>query len=66
MEFVEMNTLEQFVANELGTVIANQSIKIAKLEKENQSLRLRNAQLQDIHRKKVKESESTTDNIKNG
>ncbi|EFQ43506.1 hypothetical protein [Lactobacillus crispatus] len=61
-----MNTLEQFVANELGTVIANQSIKIAKLEKENQSLRLRNAQLQDIHRKKVKESESTTDNIKNG
>jgi hypothetical protein len=66
LEFVEMNTLEQFVANELGTVIANQSIKIAKLEKENQSLRLRNAQLQDIHRKKVKESESTTDNIKNG
>ncbi|TJY06237.1 hypothetical protein FCF10_00945 [Lactobacillus amylovorus subsp. animalium] len=61
-----MNTLEQFVANELGTVIANQSIKIAKLEKENQSLRLRNAQLQDIHRKKVKESESTTDNVKNG
>lgn len=61
-----MNTLEQYVANELGTVIANQSIKIAKLEKENQSLRLRNAQLQDIHRKKVKESESTTDNIKNG
>lgn len=61
-----MNTLEQFVANELGTIIANQSIKIAKLEKENQSLRLRNAQLQDIHRKKVKESESTTDNIKNG
>jgi len=66
LEFVKMNTLEQFVANELGTVIANQSIKIAKLEKENQSLRLRNAQLQDIHRKKVKESESTTDNIKNG
>ncbi|TDN08049.1 hypothetical protein [Lactobacillus crispatus] len=61
-----MNTLEQYVANELGTIIANQSIKIAKLEKENQSLRLRNAQLQDIHRKKVKESESTTDNIKNG
>lgn len=61
-----MNTLEQFVANELGTIIANQSIKIAKLEKENQSLRLRNAQLQDIQRKKVKESESTTDNIKNG
>lgn len=61
-----MNTLEQFVANELGTVIANQSIKIAKLEKENQSLRLRNAQLQEIHRKKVKESESKTDNIKNG
>ena len=61
-----MNTLEQFVANELGTIIANQSIKIAKLEKENQSLKLRNAQLQDIHRKKVKESESTTDNIKNG
>lgn len=61
-----MNTLEQFVANELGTIIANQSIKIAKLEKENQSLRLRNAQLQDIQRKKVKESESKTDNIKNG
>ena len=61
-----MNTLEQFVANELGTVIANQSIKIAKLEKENQSLRLRNAQLQDIHRKKVKENEPKTDNIKNG
>lgn len=61
-----MNTLEQFVANELGTVIANQSIKIAKLEKENQSLRLRNAQLQEIHRKKVKSSEPKTDNIKNG
>lgn len=61
-----MNTLEQFVANELGTVIANQSIKIAKLEKENQSLRLRNTQLQEIRRKKVKESESKTDNIKNG
>lgn len=61
-----MNTLEQFVANELGTVIANQSIKIAKLEKENQSLRLRNAQLQEIRGKKVKESESKTDNIKNG
>ncbi|KWU09667.1 hypothetical protein AEL97_07985 [Lactobacillus crispatus] len=61
-----MNTLEQYVANELGTIIANQSIKIAKLEKENQSLRLRNAQLQEIRGKKVKESESTTDNIKNG
>ncbi|MEK3678826.1 hypothetical protein [Lactobacillus crispatus] len=59
-----MNTLEQFVANELGTIIANQSIKIAKLEKENQSLRLRNAQLQDIHRKKVKSSESKTDKLK--
>lgn len=61
-----MNTLEQFVANELGTVIANQSIKIAKLEKENQSLRLRNAQLQEIRGKKVKSSEPKTDNIKNG
>ncbi|MCT7688309.1 hypothetical protein CEE91_11615 [Lactobacillus crispatus] len=61
-----MNTLEQYVANELGTIIANQSIKIAKLEKENQSLRLRNAQLQEIRGKKVKESESKTDNIKNG
>lgn len=61
-----MNTLEQFVANELGTVIANQSIKIAKLEKENQSLRLRNAQLQEIRGKKVKSNESKTDNIKNG
>lgn len=61
-----MNTLEQFVANELGTVVANQSIKIAKLEKENQSLRLRNAQLQEIRGKKVKSSESKTDNIKNG
>lgn len=61
-----MNTLEQYVANELGTIIANQSIKIAKLEKENQSLRLRNAQLQEIHRKKVKSSEPKTDNIKNG
>lgn len=60
-----MNTLEQFVANELGTVIANQSIKIAKLEKENQSLRLRNAQLQEIRGKKVKSSEPKTDNIKN-
>ena len=30
-----MNTLEQFVANELGTVIANQSIKIAKASKRN-------------------------------
>lgn len=60
-----MNTLEQFVANELGTIIANQSIKIAKLEKENQSLRLRNAQLQEIRGKKVKSSEPKTDNIKN-
>ncbi|CPR93022.1 hypothetical protein ERD32_02455 [Lactobacillus crispatus] len=60
-----MNTLEQYVANELGTIIANQSIKIAKLEKENQSLRLRNAQLQEIRGKKVKSSEPKTDNIKN-
>lgn len=60
-----MNTLEQYVANELETIIANQSIKIAKLEKENQSLRLRNAQLQEIRGKKVKSSEPKTDNIKN-
>jgi hypothetical protein len=65
LEFIKMNTLEQYVANELGTIIANQSIKIAKLEKENQSLRLRNAQLQEIRGKKVKSSEPKTDNIKN-
>ena len=36
-----MNTLEQFVANDLGTIVANQSMKIARLQKENLELRER-------------------------
>lgn len=59
-----MNTVEQFVANDLGTIVANQSIKIARLQKENQDLR---AQLAEYERKgkKVNKSESTSHNTRN-
>lgn len=33
-----MNTKEQFVANDLGTIIANQAIVIANLKQQNQQL----------------------------
>ena len=62
-----MNTPEQFVANDLGTIIANQSITIAKLKVENQQLKARNAKLQEMQetqRKKVKDSESKTNSSK--
>lgn len=59
-----MNTLEQFVANDLGTIVANQSIKIARLQKENLELR---AQLAEYERKgkKVNKIESTSHNTRN-
>lgn len=59
-----MNTLEQFVANDLGTIVANQSIKIARLQKENLELR---AQLAEYERKekKVNKIEPTSHNTRN-
>ena len=59
-----MNTLEQFVANDLGTIVANQSMKIARLQKENFELR---AQLAEYERKgkKVNKIEPTSHNTRN-
>lgn len=56
----------QFVANDLGTIIANQSITIANLKVKNQELSIRNAKLQEGNtalRKEVNANESSTDNI---
>lgn len=60
---------EQFVANDLGTIIANQSIIIANLKVKNQELSARNAQLQKSNtalRKEVNLHESSANNIDNG
>lgn len=59
---------EQFVANDLGTIIANQSIMIANLKVKNQELSVRNAKLQESNaalRKEVNSHESSTDNTDN-
>lgn len=59
---------EQFVANDLGTIIANQSIMIANLKVKNQELSTRNAQLQESNaalRKEMSLHESSTNNTDN-
>ena len=59
---------EQFVANDLGTIIANQSIMVANLKAKNQELSVRNAKLQESNtalRKEVNAHESSTNNIDN-
>lgn len=59
---------EQFVANDLGTIIANQSIMIANLKVKNQELSARNAKLQESNtalRKEVNLHESSADNTDN-
>lgn len=55
----------QFVANDLGTIIANQSITIASLRVKCQELSARNAKLQESTnalRKEVNANESSTNN----
>lgn len=64
---IKMNE-EQFVANDLGTIIANQSIMIANLKVKNQELSARNAKLQESNtalRKEVNLHESSADNTDN-
>ena len=64
---IKMNE-DQFVASDLGTIIANQSIMIANLKVKNQELSVRNAKLQESNtalRKEVNTNESSTDNIDN-
>lgn len=64
---IKMNE-EQFVANDLGTIIANQSIMIANLKVKNQELSVRNAKLQESNtalRKEANLHESSTNNISN-
>ena len=64
---IKMNEV-QFVANDLGTIIANQSIMIANLKVKNQELSVRNAKLQESNtalRKEVNANESSTDNTNN-
>lgn len=59
---------EQFLANDLGTIIANQSIMIANLKVKNQELSVRNAKLQESNtalRKEVNANESSADNTNN-
>ena len=60
---------EQFIANDLGTIIANQSIIIAKLKVKNQELSVRNAKLQESNaelRKEVNAHESSANNTNDG
>lgn len=55
-----MNNIAKNVAENLGAIVANQSLKIANLQDENKSLLSRNDQLQqtiDQLRKKVRNSE---------
>lgn len=64
---IEMNE-EQFVANDLGTIIANQALMIANLKVKNQELSARNARLQESNaalRKEVNAHESSTNNTDN-
>ena len=59
---------EQFIANDLGTIIANQSIMIANLKVKNQELSVRNAKLQESNnalRKEETLNESSTNHIAN-
>ena len=58
----------QFIANDLGTIIANQSITIANLKVENQELSVRNAKLQESNtalRKEVNLHESSINDADN-
>lgn len=64
---IKMNEA-QFVANDLGTIVASQSIMIASLKVKNQELSVRNAKLQENNtalRKEVNANESSTDNANN-
>lgn len=62
------NQISKEVARDLGTIIANQSLDIAALKVENQNLKQRNIELQQINnelRKKVKPDEPKTNNAEN-
>lgn len=62
------NQISKEVAKNLGTIIANQSLDIAALKVENQNLKQRNIELQQINnelRKKVKPDEPKTNNAEN-
>lgn len=53
---------EQFVANDLGTIIANQSITLANLQIENQRLK---SQVQELQTRNSMLTKSKKDNKNN-
>lgn len=58
----------QYVAQNLASIIANQALTIGQLREENENLKTRNAQLQESNtalRKEVNAHESSTDNTDN-
>ena len=58
----------QYVAQNLASIIANQALTIGQLREENENLKTRNAQLQESNtalRKEVNVHESSTDNTDN-
>lgn len=61
-------TQEEYIAQDLASVIANQAIKISYLMKKNADLEKHNAQLQesvDYLRKEVNKNESSNNNSTN-
>lgn len=58
----------QYVAQNLASIIANQALTIGQLREENENLKTRNAQLQESNtalRKEVSLHESSTNNTDN-
>lgn len=58
----------QYVAQNLASIIANQALTIGQLREENENLKTRNAQLQESNtalRKEVNAHESSTNNTDN-
>lgn len=58
----------QYVAQNLASIIANQALTIGQLREENENLKTRNAQLQESNtalRKEVNLHESSTNNTDN-
>lgn len=61
-------TQEEYIAQDMASIIANQAIKISYLMKKNADFEKRNAQLQesvDYLRKEVKKHESSDNNSTN-
>ena len=59
----------QYVAQNLASIIANQALTIGQLREENENLKTRNAQLQESNtalRKEVNLHESSANNTDNG